>query len=71
MKGGRTGIGTDEDTLTDVLCLHRHRLDKLQQRYLEITERRGAPESLETAIIGEPSGKYQQLLLSLIATAKP
>merc|ERR1712238_381445 len=65
MKGGWTGLGTDESTLTDALILNRHNLDKLQESYNNISRVKGSPETLKDAIKGETSGKYQWAILAL------
>lgn len=70
MNGGWTGIGVDTSTLSDILCLHSDRLDVLQEKYLEISTKRGQPESLKAAIANETSGELQCLLLSLLRTGR-
>merc|ERR1719487_1113008 len=44
MKGGWSGLGTDESTLTDALILNRHNLAGLQKSYEDIAAAKSHPE---------------------------
>eukprot|EP00927_Polykrikos_kofoidii_P086735 TRINITY_DN9812_c0_g1_i1.p1 TRINITY_DN9812_c0_g1~~TRINITY_DN9812_c0_g1_i1.p1 ORF type:complete len:1019 (-),score=153.07 TRINITY_DN9812_c0_g1_i1:98-3154(-) len=70
MRGGWTGIGTDESTLTDIIVLNLDNLQGVQEQYREVTTRRGAPENLLEAVTAETSGRYRTFLLSLLATSE-
>lgn len=66
MKGGWTGLGTDESTLTDALVLNRQNLKGLQTSYQNISRKKGEPETLKDAIREETSGKFQWFLLAML-----
>jgi hypothetical protein len=66
MKGGWTGLGTDESTLTDAIVLNRHNLKGLQESYESIAKAKANPETLHHAIKGETSGKFQWFLLAIL-----
>lgn len=56
------GIGTDEDVLIEVLCtLSNSEINMIRNRYFEIYK-----EDLEKVLIGETSGSFKRLLVSLI-----
>lgn len=66
IEGGLTGLGTDEETLTDVICLNRHCLDSLKDNYLKVSAQHNTTKTLRQAIMGDTSGKYQILLSAML-----
>lgn len=56
------GIGTDEQVLIEVLCtLSNNEINMIRNRYFEMYK-----EDLEKVIIGETSGNFKRLLVSLL-----
>ncbi|XP_077569227.1 annexin A2-like [Stigmatopora nigra] len=66
LKGAVKGLGTDEETLMEIVCSRNHQeMSDIQKAYRELFKK-----ELEKDIAGDTSGDFAKLLLALIQTER-